>query len=186
MGLTPGIGHNNGPTMEPGTSWRKHVWTKARADLLPTLPIEVVRLRVKRAQALGLPYRTYASVRAASGRDLIALLFSTNALGMVRPGATLPQDRQAKLEQLRNVQRIALVQRPLALADITAPLDAGYEAPLPWANWSEMRDAVTQALIAQRIPSDAVLTIGATVFERDWSMAGRTAGYLSSERYFAA
>ena len=63
-----GIGHNNGPTMEAGYTWRKHVWTRARADLLPTLPIEVVRLRVKRAAELGLPYKTYASVRASTAR----------------------------------------------------------------------------------------------------------------------
>ena len=39
-----GIGHNNGPTMEAGESWRRHAWGKARARLLPVLPIEVVRL----------------------------------------------------------------------------------------------------------------------------------------------
>ena len=41
-----GIGHNGGPTLEPGFGWRRHCWTAARAGLLPTLPIEVVRLRV--------------------------------------------------------------------------------------------------------------------------------------------
>ena len=34
-----GIGHNNGPTMEAGESWRRHAWGKARARLLPVLPI---------------------------------------------------------------------------------------------------------------------------------------------------
>ena len=66
------IGHNNGPTMEPGESWRRHAWGRARARLLPVLPIEVVRLRVKRAAEIGLDYRTYASIRAASGHDVIA------------------------------------------------------------------------------------------------------------------
>ena len=49
-----GIGHNGGPTMEPGYGWRKHSWTKAREALLPKLPIEVVRRRVARAAELGL------------------------------------------------------------------------------------------------------------------------------------
>ena len=61
------IGHNGGPTLQPGAAWRSHCWRTARAALLPTLPIEVVRLRVNRARALGLAYKTYASVRAASG-----------------------------------------------------------------------------------------------------------------------
>ncbi|WP_295074341.1 hypothetical protein [Tabrizicola sp.] len=45
------LGHNGGPSLEGGVSWRKHCWSAARERLLPTLPIEVVRLRVKRAQA---------------------------------------------------------------------------------------------------------------------------------------
>ncbi len=59
-------GHNGGPTLEPGGAWRRHCWRKARADLLPHLPIEVLRTRVRRAGELGLDYRTYASVRAAT------------------------------------------------------------------------------------------------------------------------
>jgi len=41
--------------MEPGFGFRKHAWTKARAALLPSLPLEIVRLRVERAKRLGLP-----------------------------------------------------------------------------------------------------------------------------------
>ena len=47
--MIAGPGHNGGPSLEGGTSWRRHCWTQARERLLPTLPIEVVRLRVKRA-----------------------------------------------------------------------------------------------------------------------------------------
>ncbi|TMV67455.1 hypothetical protein FGG78_32035, partial [Thioclava sp. BHET1] len=69
VGPTCGPGHNGGPTMEPGFGWRKHCWSKARQDLLPHLPIEILRNRVRRAKELGLEYRTYASVRAATGHD---------------------------------------------------------------------------------------------------------------------
>jgi hypothetical protein len=62
-----GIGHNGGPTMEAGYGFRKVAWKKARASLLPTLPLEIVRVRVARAKRLGLPYRTYATIRATSG-----------------------------------------------------------------------------------------------------------------------
>lgn len=78
-----GIGHNRGPSMDGGASWRRHCWCKARADLLPTLPIEVVRLRVKRAKEIGLDYHTYASFRAASGDDIVALLFQRMCLGIM-------------------------------------------------------------------------------------------------------
>lgn len=48
------------------------------------LPIEVVRLQVNRAKALGLDYRAYAGVRATTGRDLVAFLYSSNGLGVFR------------------------------------------------------------------------------------------------------
>ena len=70
-----GIGHNGGPSMEPGHGFRKVAWTKARQSLLPSLPLEIVRVRVARAKRLGLPYRTYATIRASSGRDIVAFLF---------------------------------------------------------------------------------------------------------------
>ncbi|MDH3263731.1 MAG: hypothetical protein OEM24_07010, partial [Paracoccaceae bacterium] len=69
--------------MEGGAGWRRHCWTKAREELLPTLPLEVVRLRVKRAAELGLDYRAYASFRASTGHDVVALLFSSNALRLL-------------------------------------------------------------------------------------------------------
>lgn len=57
-------GHNGGPAMNPGSAWRRHCWTVAREALLPTLPVEVVRLRLRRARELGL---TIAPMRV-SGR----------------------------------------------------------------------------------------------------------------------
>ena len=48
-----GIGHNRGPGM--GSSFRAHCWSVARREILGArLPIEVVRLQVDRAKALGL------------------------------------------------------------------------------------------------------------------------------------
>ena len=67
--MTPAIGHNNGPTMEPGHGWRSHCWTQARKSLLGHLPIEVVRSQVKRAAEIGLDYKTYATVTGTSGQD---------------------------------------------------------------------------------------------------------------------
>jgi hypothetical protein len=50
---------------------------------LPSLPLEIVRVRVARAKRLGLPYRTYATIRATSGRDIVAFLFSGQRAGAV-------------------------------------------------------------------------------------------------------
>ena len=104
-----GIGHNGGPEMT-GTGWRRHCWQAAREALLPHLPIEVLRGRVRRARELGLDYKTYASVRAASGHDVVAFLFSSNAL---RAKPELPEDRAARLAAMQVCGRLALTLPPL-------------------------------------------------------------------------
>lgn len=183
--MTPGIGHNNGPTSEAGESWRRFAWGRARADLLPTLPLEVVRLRVKRAQELGLSYRTYASVRASTGRDLIGFLFSSNALALVRSEA-LPQDRAARLAHVRAARHV-LVHRPLipARVALNPQIDGAGAAPRFTDSWSAMRQTVRDAIRATGTPADGWLVVGETAFERDWAEAGRTAGFLPGAAYFA-
>lgn len=180
------IGHNRGPSLEGGVSWRRHCWAAARERLLPVLPVEVVRLRVKRARELGLEYRTYAGVRAATGHDVVAFLFSSNALrvSVLRPA--MPGERAEKLGAIRSCGRIALAVAPLTpgLVEAANPvvLDAAHAAPFALAGFSEVRLMLRDAL--GRVPSDQVILVGDLGLERDWCAAGRLAGYLSAERYF--
>lgn len=182
-----GIGHNSGQVIEAGHSWRKHVWTKARAQLLPKLPIEVIRLRVKRAAELGLPYKTYAGIRASTGHDLVGFLFSTNALQILRDTHALPESRAAKLSDLRNARRSAVVHRPVTVDHVARMdvLDRAFAAPAFADSWAEMRDKVQAIVAAEGGPADRLLMIGDTAFEREWAEAGRMAGYLAAEQFFA-
>jgi hypothetical protein len=178
------IGHNRGPSLEGGVSWRKHCWSAARARLLPTLPIEVVRLRVRRAKELGLDYKTYAGVRAATGHDVVAFLFSSNALRVTLLRPAVPLDRALKLAEVR-CGRLALAVAPLTPGMVEAAnpvLDGVYPAPYALAGFGEMRDRVRAAL--GKVPSDQVILVGDLGLERDWCAAGRLAGYLPAERYF--
>jgi hypothetical protein len=180
-----GPGHNGGPTLEPGASWRRHCWTAARERLLPTLPIEVLRGRIRRAQDLGLDYRTYASVRAASGHDIVAFLFSSNALRVVPP-ASPPNGRQARLAAIRECGRIALAQGAEPEAVLTACaglIDAAHPAPPLLGSFAEARCRLRAAL--GRVPGDRVILVGDHRLEQDWASAGRLAFYLDAERYFA-
>lgn len=184
-----GPGHNGGPTLEPGHGWRRHCWQAARAELLPQLPLNVIRRRVARAREIGLDYRVYASVRAATGRDIIGFLFSSNALRLhlerQGQGATMPEARAAHLGGIGGCRRIALVQPPFGPGQLEAlPLDRAAPAPRPFASFGEARGLVRAALAPDRLPSDAVLLIGDTALEREWSAAGRLAGYLPQERFF--
>ncbi len=185
--MSAGIGHNRGPSMDEGATGRAHAWRRARADLLPTLPIEVVRLRVARARELGLDYRTHAGVRASTGRDVVAFLCSTNALRLLRPADRLPEDRRARLAALVGCDRTALAQPPLDPRAVLAlaPLDAAHPAPPATLSWPAMRDAVRAVLRARGLPPDAVLLVGETAGEREWAEAGRMAGFLQGDRAFA-
>lgn len=181
-----GIGHNSGQVMESGHSWRKHVWTKARRDLLPTLPVEVVRLRVRRAVELGLPYRTYAGIRASSGHDLVGFLFSSNALHVLRDGQLMPQDRSSKLVALVKTDRIAVAHRPVTPTHLAVQpgIDRADVAPRFAENWPVMRDRMRAIATAGGQPADRFVMIGDTAFERDWAEAARMAGYLTAAEFF--
>lgn len=180
------IGHNQGPTMEEGHSWRRHCWTEARRALLPTLPLEVVRLRVARARQIGLDYKTYATVRATTGQDIVAFLFSSNALRLFAPSPQLPPDRADRLADIAACMRLSAIHRPLTPDRIALPeLDASFAAPLPFASWHEVRITLRQTVAGHRLPAEGVLVIGDTAAERDWVTAAAMAGYLSAERFFS-
>lgn len=181
MTWASGIGHNSGQDAN-GYTGRLHQWRAARRALLgPVLPVEVVRLRVRRAAALGLDYGTYASVRAGTGRDIAALLFSSNALGMIRR-AEIDAARAARLARVEAARGV-LVHAPLP-AEPVAPLDWAEAAPSFADDWTSMRARLRATLKRHRLPADSVLIVGETAFERSWCAAMRAGGYVTGARYF--
>lgn len=187
-----GLGHNGGPTMDPGYGWRKHAWGRARKALIPnTMPLEIVRLRVKRAQALGLEYRTYASIRAASGQDVVAFLFSGNALELTPRRVAVPGRVAARLAALDGAaQRIGAVYAPAHpdAVDRANPglLDQVATAPAITESWRAVRARLTAALRARGMPADGVVLVAATGVEREWCGAARLAGVIPADRFFGA
>ncbi len=185
-----GIGHNRGPSLATGQSWRAHCWRQARADLLPVLPLEVVRLRVRRAKEIGLDYRTYAGIRATTGHDLVAFLFSTNALHVFRDGQRLDDARRDRLIANRNIGHLVAALPPVEPVRLLRTLAdqgvAARAAPAPTLRqgWAETRDMIGDLLRAAGCPADRVLMIGETALERDWVAAARLAGFLPGARYF--
>lgn len=187
MVLTPGRGHDRGPSIEEGTAWHTHCMARAREALLPTLPIEVVRLRLARASELGLPYRTYAGIRASTGQDVIGFLFSSNALRLLRAADRLPPDRRDRLASLVAADCVALAQPPLtpgALLSL-ALLDAAHPAPRSTDPWPATRDRLRAVLRGRRRPGNGHVLGGETAIEREWVEAGRLAGFLTGDGDFA-
>lgn len=180
-----GLGHNGGPSLDGGGGWNTHCWRQARAALVPTLPVEVVRLRVKRAKELGLPDKTYAGIRAQTGHDVVAFLFSSNALQVTAQSPEIPQPEAAKLAAVQ-AHRIGLATAPLpasALA-LNPGLDAAHPAPYALARPRDIRADLRAAM--GRLPSDRVVLVGLGALERDWCAAGRLAAFVPADHYFSA
>ncbi|MDO8838587.1 MAG: hypothetical protein Q8J92_04630 [Parvibaculum sp.] len=68
--LSEWLGHNNGPDLLVSTAWQAYAWRKAHEKAWKLPPIEVVNLRCKRAEALGLSYREYTLALLDRGRYL--------------------------------------------------------------------------------------------------------------------
>ena len=180
------IGHNRGPSLQGGGGWKTHCWRTARAALLPTLPVEVVRLRVKRARELGLPYKTYAGIRAQTGHDVVAFLFSSNALQVSLLTPVIPAPEAVKLAGLFAVDRIGLATAPLPATSLALNpvLDAAHAAPYALGRPLDIRAALRKAM--GNLPSDRVVLVGLGALERDWCAAARLAAFVPAGHYFSA
>jgi hypothetical protein len=175
--------------MASGRAFRTLAWTRARRDLLPSLPLEVVRIRVKRAKRLGLPYKTYATIRATTGCDIVAFLFSGNALELRPARVTCPAPVARRLAGLDGaVDRVAAVYAPMrpdaVLAANDAVLDAVARAPGFTESWTQTRDRLRGIIAAQGVPTDAVVLVSATAVEQDWCGAAGLAGRIGADAFF--
>lgn len=181
-----GIGHNRGPAAE-GAGYRTHCWRVARRALLgERLPVEVVRSRVQRAKALGLDYKTYAGVRATTGRDLVAFLYSSNALAVFRPGQSPEPAVIGRIARSAAVPHLGCAPGVAADAlgrDIRAV--SARALPVFGTSWAAMRDDMKHWLRAEGLPGDAVLMIGETDHEREMMGAGGLAGFITGRQFFA-
>ncbi len=183
------LGHNNGPTMEPGGGWRRYAWGRARRELLPRMPIEVVRLRIRRARELGIDYKAYASIRAGTGRDIIALLFSSNALSIGPRLVTIPAEKADKLTLIQRCDRLAMLYAPASPVDFMAENQTftdATRAPDLRQSWRDVGAIVTDLTSRHNLPGPGVLVVGDTALEREWADAGRLAGFLPSQALFGA
>jgi len=64
-----GLGHNQGPPLVE-SRWHLVAWREAHKKAWENPPLEVIRRRLKRAQALGMTYRQYTLEILERGRYL--------------------------------------------------------------------------------------------------------------------
>ena len=80
----PGIGHNNGPIFD--MSWGAWVWRRAAAKAWKTPSPEVAKIRVKRAERLGITYKELTSALMNTGSNLGAAVMPLSLAARVRRG----------------------------------------------------------------------------------------------------
>ncbi len=191
--VLPGIGHNKGPSLEPGRGFRKHAWKKARADLMPRLPLEVVRRRVARAKALGLDYPQYASILLGTGRDIVAFLFTSEAIGLrVEKGHSLPEIERRKLAEITGCDRLLMTPAgsdPIRVGQFLAERQnlvfAQLGAAPPALSSGRLGQGAIRAILDPlKLAGDQVVMIGTRVPEREWADAAKLARFVPAERYF--
>ncbi len=184
----PGIGHNSqAPDPLQVIAWRRVIAKRPRVSPM------IARIRKERATELGMSYADYAAVRAVSGRDLSAMVFSPRSLGL-RLGRrlSLPDQTADQLANVRNCHLLCLCppeEEPPAFAEeLTEVSGAQFRvaAPLPepGASWSALRDVIRSLLDPVHLSGSAALMIGDGRTERALCAAGRLADCLSAARYF--
>jgi hypothetical protein len=69
----------------------------------------VAHRRVRRARNLGIDYKVYAGICAATCRDIVALIFSSSALRLLRETAKVDAERAEKIRKTIDMQSFALM-----------------------------------------------------------------------------
>lgn len=186
------IGHNNGPPLgdiaDVAGLMRRYAWRKAHKAAWRTPPIEIVRLRQRAADALGLSYKDYTSILLDCGHRPRAIFFGfAGTLVRERDGALMP-GVEKKLRALRDC--ILLVVADDGGQSSVARVAEVCRAPLSLANGavdaSNRVAALHQTLVAHRIPPSHAIMVGASLEDQECATRAKIARFFWAWEYFGA
>jgi hypothetical protein len=100
------IGHNGGPPLD--MSWTAWNWRRAHAEAWKSPGREIVLMRLRRAEQLGLDYRSYASVLLDRGTRLCGIVVMTSS-----PLLQRAEQISAKLTSLKDCSVIVSGDHPV-------------------------------------------------------------------------
>jgi hypothetical protein len=111
-GEQPRMGHNGGPSLD--LSWEAWLWRRAHAQAWKPPRRDIALHRLKRAERLGLDYRSYAGVLMNRGTHLGAAIFLLDAMNPDETAAAA--ERIAAISDCRilvGIPDLDLVERAL-------------------------------------------------------------------------
>jgi hypothetical protein len=179
----PGIGHNNGPTFD--MSWEAWVWRRAAAKAWKAPSLEVVKLRVRRAERLGITYKELTSALMDSGSNLGAAVLPLSLAARVRRGPNReiivePRNSVAALVakfggrlfllgDIDAVPGLSEAERAEFLAVVNRAFDGKVEA----IGWGHDGPAIRAMLKANNLPHQEAFLVGSGIGHR---VLGESAG----------
>ena len=179
----PGIGHNNGPTFDmSGEAW---VWRRATAKAWKAPKPEVAKMRLKRAERLGITYKELASVIMDSGAHLGAAVLPLSLAARVRRGpgreiiveprnsiADLVARFRGRLLVLGDIDAVPAMS-DAERAEFLAILNRAFDGKVEAIGWGHDGPAVRDMLKANAVPRQEAFLVGTGMAHR---VLGEAAG----------
>lgn len=179
----PGIGHNNGPTFD--MSWEAWVWRRAAAKAWKTPSPEVARMRVRRAERLGITYRELTAVLMDTGVNLGTAVLPLSLAARVRRGprreiiveprnsvAALVARFGGRLFLLGDIDAVPSLSGQ-ERADFLGRVNRAFDGKVEAIGWGHDGRAIRTLLRANAVAHQEAFLVGAGMAHR---VLGETAG----------
>ena len=169
----PGIGHNNGPTFD--MSWGAWVWRRAAAKAWKSPSPEVAKMRVRRAERLGITYKELTAALMNTGANLGAAVLPLSLAARVRRGpnreiivearnsaAALVAKFSGRLFLLGDIDAVPAFtgeERAQFLSIVNRAFDGKVEA----VGWGHDGKAIRTMLKSNAVPHQEAFLVGAGV-----------------------
>ena len=196
------IGHNNGPPLgdisDVGGVARLFYWRKAHKAAWRTPPIEIVKLRYRAAEQLGISYKDYTSILLDRGRRPSAIFFDlagalvrlrNNEIDTDRDGAvTLMPGVRQKLRRLGDCSVFVISKSTRARETIEGYIGQVSEScggrVTDYSIGEAALDMVNALLAKHRIPASQAVLVGDTVEAEKCAEAAKLARFFWAWHYF--
>ena len=179
----PGIGHNNGPTFD--MSWEAWVWRRATAKAWKTPNPEVAKMRVRRAERMGITYRELTAALMDTGTHLGSAVLPLSLAARVRRGpkgeivieprnsvAALVGKFGGRLFLLGDIDAVPALDEA-ERADFLALINRAFDGKVEAIGWGHDGPAIRALLKANAVSHQEAFLVGAGMGHQ---VLGETAG----------
>ena len=148
--FVPRIGHNGGPALD--VSWEAWLWRKAHAEAWKPPRRDIALHRLKRAERLGLDYRSYAGVLMNRGTHLGAAIFLLDGLGA--------DEMRAAADRIAAISDCHVLVGVTDIDDINSALVKRADAVVSTADPRALLRAIDRFLLGHQLTPGGTFLVG--------------------------